>query len=380
MTTSSSIMSTPRTTSWRLFTSLLIFTSLLSILSPNFLVQAGTGIGFCGDCQTFANAIQPCGVTFGPTDIQINGTYSPPQAAAKCICTDIMQKVLWTCAKCELLGGYAAKSPPPQQYHTTCISWGQTSLADWDAPYTGVVAPGTTTPMTASTSPAANPGTTTAGTLNPPATSAGGAGTGTGSTSTASGGTTNPSSASDNAVNGGQSDSSGGPSGTAIGISVGIIGVALVAGVVAVAMMKRRRRRHAPLELDGTYVGLEDTTWEKPRPSSPPMAPAPIASGSPAAASRMAVAMGGMSRPSPFESRPGGGGSVVNGGYDHQYDHYDGGYGQPGQGYDQYANHGYDQGYQYQGHHDYGYDQHMPPSGAPAYHPGGKGGEGGQYL
>lgn len=236
--------------------------------------------------------------------------------------------------------------------------------------------------MTGSPNPQPNPATS-AGT-NPPTTS--GAGNGGGTSSTTSGGATNPSSSSDNSVGGGQTESSGGPSGTAIGISLGIIGVALVAGVVAVTMMKRRRRRHAPLELDGTYVGLDDNTWEKPRPASPPMAPAPIASGaSPSVASRMAAGpMAGMSRPSPFESRPGGGGSVVNGGYDHQYDHYDGGYGQPVQGYDQYQNHGgYDQGYQYQGHHDYGYEQQVPPQSAPAYHIGGKGGEGGhggQYL
>ncbi|KAG0044465.1 hypothetical protein BGZ83_010317 [Gryganskiella cystojenkinii] len=352
------------------FTTLLVFTTLVSFLSANnnLFVEAGPGTGFCGDCQTFANALTPCSVTFGRTDIEINGTYSPPVAAAKCICSDVMQRVLWTCAKCEANAGFDSHSPPPQAYHTTCISWGQ-SIQDWNAPYAGVVAPGTvTTPLT-STNPPPNPNTS-AGT-NPTTASIGGS-------STSSSGTANPSGSSNPSNQ--TSDGPSGPSGTAIGISVGIIGVALVAGVVAVAMMKRRRRRRTPLELDGTYVGLDDT-WEKQqaaaaRPVSPPMAPAPIASGaSPSMGARLA-------RPSPFESRPGGGGSVV-GGYEPQYDRYNGGYGQPAQGYDNYGHGGYDPNYNQGGygnqHHDYGYDQQIPTSAAPNYHPG-KGGEGGQYL
>lgn len=158
--------SSTKSTSSSFFTTLFVFTTLLAFFSSssnNLFVDAGVSPGFCGDCQTFANAIQPCGVTFGNTDIEINGTYSPV-AAAKCICSDVMQRVLWTCAKCEFLAGFNSHSPPPQAYHTTCIGWGQ-SIQDWNAPYTGVVAPGTTTtPLTStsnpSTNPPVNPGTT----------------------------------------------------------------------------------------------------------------------------------------------------------------------------------------------------------------------------
>ncbi|KAF9944309.1 hypothetical protein BGZ65_012257, partial [Modicella reniformis] len=120
---------------------ILTITTLLSTLAT-----AAPPPGFCGDCQTFANAIAPCGSSFGPTDIEINGTYIPPQAAAKCICSDILQKVLWTCAKCEFLAGFGSKSQPPQAYQTQCMAWG-VSIADWRAAYAGTIAVGTTTPM-----------------------------------------------------------------------------------------------------------------------------------------------------------------------------------------------------------------------------------------
>ncbi|KAF9199431.1 hypothetical protein BGZ49_010460 [Haplosporangium sp. Z 27] len=353
---------------------LITLLSIALLPSPNQVSAASVTPGFCGDCQTFANAIAPCGVSFTETDIQINGTYSPPQAAAKCICSSIMQQVLWTCSRCEQFGGYSgAKTDPPTKYHSTCITWGGT-IDEWNAPYTGVIAPGTTTPMTGSTN------TTVGTTTGAPATGGVTSGSGTLPTSSgASGSGTAPitTTGSSNSTTEDASSSGGsGPNGTAIGISVGIIGIALVGGIIAMFMMKRnRRRRHEPLILDGTYVGLDDHQWEKPaRSQSPPMIPAPAP----------ITARGAARGPAPFEGRPGGGGSVV-GGYDGQYEKYDqydqydhqyqqhqmggnGGYGY--QGYEQ----GYEQGY------DYGYEQHnVPTSGA--YHPGKAGSDvGGQYL
>ncbi|KAF8931160.1 hypothetical protein BGZ58_007790 [Dissophora ornata] len=364
--------------SWSLLSTLVILSVLLlTSFTPSAQVSAAAGTGFCGDCQTFAYAIAPCGSTFTSTDIEINGTYIPPQSASKCICSDTMQKVLWACARCELLA-FGAHSQPPQAYQTQCIAWGMTA-AEWTAAYTGTIAPGTsaitgsttgatTTAVTGTTTVAVGTATTT--TAAPVAASSGTTTNGT-LTGTAA---ALPSGSSDSALSGGTSESSGGPNGTAIGISVGIIGVAAVAGAIAVFMMKRNRRRHEPLELDGTYVGLDDQ-WEKPRPQSPPMMPAPIASGAPIA-SRGPMQSG--HRPSPFESRPGGGGSVA-GGYDGQYDQYD----QYDQQYDHnYAHHqgGGGGGYEYnhggyQGY-EYGYENTVPTSGP--YH-GGNGSDGGHY-
>ncbi|KAF9170119.1 hypothetical protein BGX21_003350 [Mortierella sp. AD011] len=367
-----------------------ILVTLLSLsLSPSITeVSANPATpGFCGDCQTFANAIAPCGVTFGPTDIQINGTYTPPQSAANCICSSIMQSVLWTCARCELLAGYNSHSDPPTKYHTTCISWGAT-ITQWNAPYTGVVADGTTTPMTTSnstttggtsTTGAATTGAATSGTSGSIGTTTGATGTSGTSGGTSSGSSVLPGTTDVSTGNSTTTDSSesSGPNGTAIGISLGIIGFACAGGAFAMFMMKRSRRRHEPLELDGAYVGLDDS-WEREKPArvqSPPMIPAPAP-----------ITARGPARGSPFENRPGGGGSVV-GGYDGQYDQYDhnyssqqyqggnGGYGYQGYGDQGYADQGYgDQGY---GGHDYGYE-HTVPTGV--YH--GKAGSevGGQYL
>ncbi|KAF9351549.1 hypothetical protein BGX26_010480 [Mortierella sp. AD094] len=370
--------------SWSVLSTLTILVTLLSIsFSPSTTqVSANPASpGFCGDCQTFANAIAPCGVTFGPSDIEINGTYSPPQAAANCICSDVLQSVLWTCARCELLAGYNSHSDPPTKYHTTCIGWGAT-IAQWNAPYTGVVAPGTTTPLTSGGGTTSGGATTTLpATTVPvaPGTSAPGGTTSSGSTS--SGSSAMPGTTSISAGNSTSTDTSGssGPNGTAIGISLGIIGVALVGGVFAMFMMKRNRRRHEPLELDGTYVGLDDS-WEKPaRAQSPAMIPAPAP-----------ITARGPARHSPFESRPGGGGSVV-GGYDGQYEQYDHNYAPQyqggianggGYGYQGYSDQGYvDQGYGDKGYggHDYGYEHTVPTSGA--YHGGKAGSEvGGQYM
>ncbi|KAF9438060.1 hypothetical protein BGZ76_009932 [Entomortierella beljakovae] len=357
----------PSFKSLSMMNSLTLLITILSIfsLSPfsNSQVSAALTPGFCGDCQTFANAIAPCGVTFTNKDIEINGTYTPPSTAAKCICSDVMQRVLWTCARCELLAGFAAKSDPPQKYHTTCISWGGT-ITEWNAPYTGVVAPGTqTSPLTGpEDDKGTNPGTTA------PGTSAGNSGSGTG-TATTSGASPSGTSDSDSGSEG------SGLNGTAVGISLGIVGIAIIGGAVAVFMMRRSRRRREPLDLDGSYVGLDDQ-WEKPaRSQTPP--PMPITSRQPA-------------HISPFESRPGGAGSVV-GGYDGQYDQYDqynqyggNGGGGGGYGYQGYGNHdqgGYAPEYGYDpknGSPDYGYDQNVPVSGP--YHGGPKSNEGGQYL
>ncbi|KAF9574159.1 hypothetical protein EC968_007254 [Mortierella alpina] len=359
-----------------LFSTITILSTVLSLssLSPSSLVSAAPNTpGFCGDCQTFSNAIAPCGATFTNTDIEISGTYIPPQSAAKCICTEVLQKVLWNCARCELLAGFNAHSQPPQAYQTQCIGWGMVQ-SEWKAPYTGVVAPGTSTPLTGGTNPPGQPPAGTSGSGSNP--------TSDGTTSgTASGTGSMP-----NPSDGSTSDGGSGPNGTAIGISVGIMGVAVVAGVVFMFMLKRRRnRRHAPLELGDHYVGMDDHQWEKPSRPQSPMIPASVATGAPVASRGP---MQAPHRPSPFESRPGGGGSVV-GGYDGQYDQYEpyghGGNGGGG-GYDTYSNHGgYDPSYRQgppQGYppRDYAYEHAMPTSGTPLppYH-GGKS-DGGHYM
>ncbi|KAF9932585.1 hypothetical protein BGZ75_008524 [Mortierella antarctica] len=362
--------------SWSILSTITILSTLLSLssLTPSSLVSAAPNTpGFCGDCQTFSNAITPCGATFTKTDIEISGTYIPPQSAAKCICTEVLQKVLWNCARCELLAGFDAHSQPPQAYQTQCIGWGMVQT-EWKAPYTGVVAPGTSTPLTGGTNPQPPAGTSGSGS-NPTTGGAtgGGSASGTGSMPDPSGGST--------------ADGGSGPNGTAIGISVGIIGVAIVAGIVSMFMIKRRRnRRHAPLELGDHYVGMDDHQWEKPSRPQSPMIPATVASGAPVASRGP---MQAPHRPSPFESRPGGGGSVV-GGYDGQYDQYEpyghGGGGGGGGGYETYSNHGgYDPNYRQgppQGYpsRDYAYEHAMPTSGTPLppYH-GGKS-EGGHYM
>ncbi|KAF9311257.1 hypothetical protein BG003_007594 [Podila horticola] len=373
-TTTSSSSTFRKSMTWSIL-SLLVLT-----LSLTTYTDAALTAGFCGDCQTFSNAIGVCGGTFSKTDIEIQTPYALPQAYAKCVCSDTMQKVLWTCKRCEELAGFKVSTPPPNAYRSTCIGWGITA-ADYMAPYTGVVAPGTQ-------------GITGGGDTNPsgPVTSGGGANpTGGNGGTTSSSGTPGQPSPSDG-TNPSGNDGGGGVNSAAVGISLGIIGIAAVGGGAAVFMMKRRRHaRHAPLDLGDNYVGLEDQ-WEKPaRPSSPPMAPAPIASGAPLA-SRGPM----QGRPSPFETRPGGGGSVV-GGYDGQYDQYDqyhhggsqaggynDGYKQGGQ-YDQnyYQGHG-QPGYGQPGyppHYDYGYDHTVPSSGPGGYppHPPAKGGDG-QYM
>ncbi|KAF8949408.1 hypothetical protein BGZ47_003820 [Haplosporangium gracile] len=374
-----------RTTSaWTLFSVFVLLTSFLATnnisgSSSSSLVSAAQASGFCPECETYAMVIQPCGGTFTEKDIAIDGTYSPPQSDAACVCKSVIQRLLWNCAKCEFLAGHQSKSPPPQQFQTTCTATWQQPFALWTSAYTGPVAPGTTSPL----SPDNNNPTGTPPPANPnPATTGGNSGNSTG---TASG--TLPSGTTGDSTSG--AGESSGPNGTAIGISLGIIGVAAVAGGIAVVMMKRRRQRHTPLELDDSYVGL-DNQWEKPpRPQSPPMMPAPIASGARAGGG------GGMGRPPPFESRPGngsvsGGGSVIGGydgsQYDQQYDYHQGSgstvvgsnYGDYDDGYGKQQQHGgYNQGYGFQGYghhdhqaaynHDYGYDHPVPTSNAP-YH------------
>ncbi|KAF9329213.1 hypothetical protein BG006_007666 [Podila minutissima] len=376
-TSTSSTRTRTRTTSmaWSIL-SLLVLT-----LSLTTYTDAALTPGFCGDCQTFSNAIGVCGGSFTKADIEIQTPYALPQSFAKCVCTEVMQKVLWTCKRCEELAGFKVSTPPPNAHRATCLGWGITA-ADYSLPYTGVVAPGTQG-ITGGGDPNPGPNPPGGGT-NPPAGNEG-------TTSSVAPGQPTPSGA------GGKppANDGDGVNGAAVGISLGIIGIAAVGGGAAVFMMKRRRHaRHAPLELGDHYVGLEDNNnWEKPaRPSSPPMAPAPVASGAPLA-SRGPM----QGRPSPFEKRPGGNGSVV-GGYDGQYDQYDhyhhgggsqaggynDGYNQGGQ-YDQnyYQGHG-QQGYGppgYSSHHDYGYDHTVPTSGPGGYppHPPGKGGDG-QYM
>ncbi|KAF8935620.1 hypothetical protein CPC16_008680 [Podila verticillata] len=375
---SSTLTTTTSSSSPRIFRKSMwsVLSLLVLTLSLTTNTDAALQAGFCGDCQTFSNAIGVCGGTFTKTDIEIQGTYNLPQAQAKCVCTSTMQSVLWTCHRCEGYAGFNVSTPPPNLYRSTCMKWGVTA-ADYEAPYTGVIAPDTqgipnVTVPPGGSNPATGGGTSPTG--------------GNGVTSTS--GSLGPSPSSDDSkTTAGGSGGGDGVNPTAIGISVGLIGIAAVGGVAAVFMMRRKRHaRHAPLELGDSYVGLEDQ-WEKPRPSSPPMAPAPVASGAPLA-SRGPM----QGRPSPFETRPGGGGSVVAG-YDGQYDQYDH-YQQGSQvgGYNDGYNQGgqYDQNY-YQGHgqqgfgppayppqHDYGYDQHSVPTSGPGYTPAK--GDGGHYM
>ncbi|KAF9149744.1 hypothetical protein BG015_008440 [Linnemannia schmuckeri] len=383
---------------WSLLCSVVIFNSFLAILSPSTAggrALAALEMGFCGDCQTFANAIGVCGGTFTPADIEKPTEYVLQREYAKCTCTAVMQQVLWTCAKCEFLAGKGSKGVPPKKHQMTCMEWG-TTIEAYNLPYTGVVAPGTTTDLgNGKPNPPPVPGTTTNNPPQPtdpakptPTTTGGngGNGGGNGGGNKPSGTSSDPSnpSNSQDSLNGDKntSETSSGPNTAAIGISVGIIGVAFIAGVMAVVMMKRRRRRRSPLDLDSSpalanFTHLEDKWETKPtRPTSPPLPPAPVASAPPV------VGRGG---------RGGyGEGSVVGGydahydaQYDGQYDQYDGyghghhggydayGHGQSGHGhggyggqeYDHYRGGQYDQsGYSQQDAyqmHDYGYDQHV---------------------
>ncbi|KAK5798948.1 hypothetical protein F5H01DRAFT_358667 [Linnemannia elongata] len=399
-----------RSMAWSLLCFVVILNSFLALLSPSTAggrALAAVEAGFCGDCQTFANAIGVCGGKFTPADIEVPTEYVLQREYAKCTCTAVMQQVLWTCAKCEFLAGKGSKGVPPKKHLTSCLEWG-IKIEEYNQPYTGVVAPGTTTDLGGGKpNPPPVPGTTTTNppppTTDPskPTTSNGNGGNDGGNKpSGTSSDPSNPSSSQDS-LNGDKntSQTSSGPNTAAIGISVGIIGVAFIAGIMAVVMMKRRRRRRSPLDLDASpalanFAHLEDK-WENKatRPTSPPLPPAPVASAAPV------IGRG--------NGRGGyGDGSVVGGynaqydaQYEGQYDQYDayghghhggydayghgqgghghGGYG--GQEYDHYRGGQYDQGgysqqdaYQM---HDYGYDQHVvaaskqpPAHGAPIEH------------
>ncbi|KAF9915673.1 hypothetical protein BGZ65_000650, partial [Modicella reniformis] len=152
-----------RTLAWSLAYSLVVLNSFMFMLSPSTaggVAHAALKPGFCGDCQTFSNAIGVCGGTFGPPEIEVAGEYVLQQVYANCICTEVMQKVLWTCARCESLAGKPSKAPPPQKYQTQCMSWG-INIDQWKAPYTGVVAPDTQTDLNGgNTDPNPNPNPT----------------------------------------------------------------------------------------------------------------------------------------------------------------------------------------------------------------------------
>ncbi|KAG0304402.1 hypothetical protein BGZ98_005561 [Dissophora globulifera] len=378
---------------WSFLCFIVTLNSFLSILSPSTAggkVSAALDPGFCGDCQTFSNAIGVCGGTFGPTDIEISGEYVLQQAYSKCICTDVMQKVLWTCAKCELLAGHQSKAPPPQKYQTQCIAWGMT-IDEWKAPYTGPVAPGTQTDVgnggTNPTSPS-SPASSTAAIPSTPKTSSGGAtptggngndgGKGSGASDPAQ-----PSSSSNNseAEGEGAAETTSGPNTTAIGISVGIIGIAVVAGVMAVVMMKRRRRRRTPLDLDSlpaqTNFATLENKWEKLHPGSPSSPPAHVASATPA--------ISRVGHRSPYEASHGYADEGVVNGYDGPYDGYDHyGNGSGGGAYDGYSHGQYNGQYSkphYVGYHpgrqqdaypmrDYGFEHNAPNGQAPPFHAG----------
>ncbi|KAG0374596.1 hypothetical protein BGX24_010196 [Mortierella sp. AD032] len=282
---------------WTLLSVLVLLSAFMA--SNTSSTASAAASGFCPECQTYAYVVQQCGGTFTESTIMIDGEYNPPQELGNCVCKAVIQRLLWNCSKCVQLGGKMAKTPPPTAYQTTCNNW-KIPYSTWISGYTGTVAPGTLSPLTKENSPDPNPNPVgpvpPPGGLNP--TTSTGAGNTNGGTGTSSG--TLPTN-SDGSTSG--TGESTGPNGTAIGISLGIIGVAAVAGGFAVVTMKRRRRRHTPLELDGTYVGLEDQ-WEKPaRPQTPPMMPAPVANGGRGGGGGGG---GGLMRPSPFESRPPG--------------------------------------------------------------------------
>ncbi|KAG0286656.1 hypothetical protein BGZ96_009267 [Linnemannia gamsii] len=317
---------------WSLLCSMVILSSFLTFLSPSTgggRALAALEQGFCGDCQTFSNAIGVCGGTFTAADIEVPTEYVLNQLYAKCTCTAVMQTVLWNCAKCEFLAGHGSKGVPPKKHKMTCLAWGITNDA-YNAPYTGVVAPGTVTDVNNPNpppvpEPTITPKPTTTGSPKPSTTTGGGNNSDGGDKpSGTSSSTSNPSNSQDS-LNGDKnaSGSSSGPNTAAIGISVGIIGVAFIAGVMAVVMMKRRRRRRrSPLDLDDSpalanFAALDDK-WENKanRPMSPPLPPAPIASATPVVGGGRGNGRGGY-----------GEGSVV-GGYDAQYDaQYDDQYG-----------------------------------------------------
>ncbi|CAO3574253.1 unnamed protein product [Mortierella alpina] len=247
----------PLSMSWSILCSFVLLNACLSMLSPSTAggrTHAALTPGFCGDCQTFGNAIAECGGSFTNKDIEIVGEYILQQAYSKCLCKSVIQQVLWTCAKCELLAGFnQAKAPPPQKYQTQCIAWGMT-IDEWRAPFLGTVAPGTATDVGAGPNPPAPQPSTPTNNPNPPkpAPSTTGNGGG-GGKPPSSADPTSPSSTSDNSTNpGGTTETSSGPNTTAIGISVGIIGVVGVAGAIMAVMMKKQKSRAM------RPIGLED--------------------------------------------------------------------------------------------------------------------------
>ncbi|KAF9427400.1 hypothetical protein BGZ94_004970, partial [Podila epigama] len=128
-------MTTPRTYRKSLLWSLLSSLLLLTISLSSF-ADAALDPGFCGDCQTYAIAVGACGGTFTKADIEINGPYNLVEAQAKCVCTGVMQQVLWTCRRCELLAGFNPSPPAPNAHRSTCMRWGVT-VDEYNAPYTG---------------------------------------------------------------------------------------------------------------------------------------------------------------------------------------------------------------------------------------------------
>ncbi|KAF9584043.1 hypothetical protein BGW38_007766 [Lunasporangiospora selenospora] len=384
MSSSSSSTLTPRPSMrWsRLCTLIFILVGALLLQS---VTEAALTPGFCPDCQTFSYAMAPCG-TFGPSDIAIDGVYELQESQAKCACTEVLQRVLWNCAKCNFLAGHQSKSWPPQKYQTQCLDW-KISIDQWRSPYTGQVAPGTQADLGGGSPPPSTSSTPTKPTSSSSSSSGsdGGKPTNTDkdndkSTSTDS---ISPTSSSDNSSSGGNTETTSGPNSKVIGITVGIIGVAIIAGVIATVTLKRRnrRRRRSILDLSAPPALAElvasgrdePRQWEKPRPGSPS---GPVASAPPPVHTRPGGPVAPYDGRGPYMAE----GSVVggyDGHYDGQYDQYDQQYGHyhgSNAGYDDYGQHGYGNGgYQYhqygdgydQGYHrgapsqgyDYGYDQ-----------------------
>ncbi|KAG0215536.1 hypothetical protein BGX28_009584 [Mortierella sp. GBA30] len=256
---------------WSILTYFIIIICSLGFLSSS--TSGGRALaalteGFCSDCETFANAIGVCGGTFLPENIEINGEYALQEPYAKCICQNAIQKVLWNCAQCERLAGHQSTAPSPQIYKTQCIHWGMTPDA-WKAPYTGPIAPGTqadlsggdgpnpTTPST-STAPShpiksSNPTISSLQIVSSLPTSSKPNPKPKGAATTVGDGRSGPSSptdsmlpspSSDNSVNlSGRKESGSGLNMLAIEIAVGIVGLAVIAGVIVVLLLKIRRRR-----------------------------------------------------------------------------------------------------------------------------------------
>ncbi|KAG0201727.1 hypothetical protein BGX28_005538 [Mortierella sp. GBA30] len=244
---------------WSVVISVVILACWLPFLSPATSGGRSHGAlspGFCPDCGTIANLLIPCAGTFTPADVEVNGELQllQQQRYSGCICKEVIIGLISNCVQCERLNGYNPVAPSSQVLLTTCIKWGMNS-DDWKAPYTGPVVPGTEANLGNGPNPPApsNPATTT--TASKPITTTISTPKSTGGTTTIVNGGSKPSlssgpnmpgssSSPDNITNpaGDKAGSSSSLSKTTIGIVIGIVGLVIVAGVVAIVVKKNQRR------------------------------------------------------------------------------------------------------------------------------------------